>query len=173
MKNKRDIGNYRGITLLNVIGKIFERLLLNRWIPKFRLLDIPNAFQFAYQENKSSVLSGFVLQEMVHHNVEKGSKVYCCFLDSSKAFGTVWLEGLFFKLFNIGIKGKSWRILRKWYQKMRCCVSLNGKLSPIFPALQGVWQGGVLSPWLFLCYNNDIPCRAADYWLRSKCQQYP
>ena len=156
-KKKCDKGNYRGITLLNILGKIFERLMLNRWIPTFRQLDIPNEFQFAYQENKISVLSSFVLQEIINYNVERKSKVYCCFLDSAKAFDTVWLDGLFFKLFNIGMKGKSWRILRKWYDKMRCCVSLNGKLSPLFSVKQGVRQGGVLSPWLFLCYNNDIP----------------
>lgn len=55
------------------------------------------------------------------------------------------------------MKGKSWRILKTWYSKIRCCVSLNGKLSPMFPVIQGVRQGGVLSPWLFLCFNNDIP----------------
>ena len=156
-KDKHDMGNYRGITLLNVMGKIFERIVLNRWIPKFEEYGVPNKCQFAYQKDKSSVLSSFVLQEIVHHNVEKGSKVYACFLDSSKAFDMVWLDGLFYKLFNIGMKGKTWRILRRWYQGMKCCVSLNGKLSLTFPVMQGVRQGGVLSPWLFLCFNNDIP----------------
>lgn len=156
-KNKRDKSSYRGITLLNVTGKVLERLILNRLIPLFESCGVPSALQFAYQEGKSCVLSSFTLQEMVHHNVEKGSKVHCCFLDSSKAFDTVWLDGLFFKLFNIGLKGKSWRILRKWYSQMCCCVSLNGQTSSMFAVKQGVRQGGVLSPWLFLCFNNDIP----------------
>ena len=156
-KNKRDRNNYRGITLLNVIGKVYERLILNRCMEMFQLLGVPNDFQFAYQENKSSVLSSFVLQEMISHNVERGSKVYCCFLDLSKAFDTVWLDGLFFKLFNIGMKGKSWRILREWYSKMSSCISLGKKLSPMFSVKQGVRQGGVLYPWLFLCFNNDLP----------------
>ena len=167
-KDKHDKDNYRGITLLNVIGKIFERLVLNRLTPKLNELNIPNSFQYAYQKDKSSVLSSFVLQELVHYNVERSSKVYCCFLDSSKAFDSVWLDGLFFKLFNTGINGKSWRILRKWYEGMRCCVSLNGKSSPFFPVKQGVRQGGVLSPWLYLCFNNDIPniLNATGYGLK-------
>ncbi len=148
-KSKRHKTNYRGNTLLNLIGKIFERLILNRWTPTFQLLAIPNDYQFAYQENKSCVQSSFVLQEIIHANVERGSKVFCCFLDSTKAFDSVWLDGLFFKLFNIGMKGKSWRVLRKWYQNMQSCVSLNEKYSPMFQVKQGERQGGVLSLSLF------------------------
>jgi hypothetical protein len=130
-------------------------------------MGIPNNYQFAYQADKSCALASFVLQETISHNVERGSKVYCCFLDSSKAFDSVWLDGLFYKLFQLGMNGKSWRILRNWYSKMHCYVSLNGQTSSVFPVLQGVRQGGVLSPWLFLCYNNDIPdvLQSADYGL--------
>ncbi len=156
-KNKLDKRSYGGITLLNVMGKIFECILLHRWIPKFKAMGIPNNFQFAYQKNKSCVLSSFFLQEIINHNVEKGSKVYCCFLDSSKAFDSVWLDGLFYKLYHLGFNGKSWRILRNWYGKMRCCVSVNSLQSNMFPVKQGVRQGGVLLPWLYLCFNNDIP----------------
>ncbi len=126
--------------------------MLKRWMPTFEMLGIPNAFQFAYKNDKSSLVASFVLQEMINHNVERGSKVYCCFLYSTKAFDTVWLDGLFFKFYNVGMKGKCWRFGNiKWY------VSLNGKKSVYFPVKQGVRQGGVLAPWLYLCYNNDIP----------------
>ena len=95
-------------------------------------------------------------------NIERESEVYCCFLDSSKAFDTVWLDGLFYKLYNIGMKAKSWRILRNWYGRMSCCVSVNGAISSMFPVRQGVRQSSVLSPWLFMCYNNDIPDELAS-----------
>ena len=94
-KNRFNKENYRGITLLNVVGKIFERLILNRWIPKFETMGIPNNYQFAYQADKSCTLASFVLQETINHNVERGSKVYCCFLDSSKAFAGFRMVGRF------------------------------------------------------------------------------
>lgn len=149
--------SYRGITLLSALGKVFERLTLDLWMPTFQHLGIPHPMQFAYQTGRSCTQASFVIREAVYHYLERGSKVYACFLDSTKAFDTVWLDGLFFKLYNLGIKGKTWRLLRKWYGKLTSCVSVNGLTSDLFPVLQGVRQGGVLSPWLYMCFNNDIP----------------
>lgn len=88
-KSKYDKDNYRGITLLNVIGKLLERIILNRSMPFFENLGLPNELQFAYQKSKSSVIASFVLQEAILDSIEKGSKVYTCLLDSAKAFDTV------------------------------------------------------------------------------------
>ena len=79
---------------------------------------LPNCLQFAYQKNKSCIDASMSLQEAVLHNIELGSKVYCCFLDSTKAFDTEWISGLFYKLYNLGIQGKTWRLLRNWYSKL-------------------------------------------------------
>ena len=155
-KNKLDRNNYRGITLLNVTGKILERLILKRMMPKLNEYGVPDRLQFAYEDNKSCTQASFVLQEALYHAVERDSKVYGCFLDTSNAFDTVWIDGLFFKLFNIGIQGKTWRLLRNWYTKFSCCVAHNGVISQPFKVRQGIRQGGVLSPWLFLCFNNDL-----------------
>ncbi len=39
---------------------------------------------------------------------------------------------------------------------MSRCVLLDGLVSEAFPVKQGIRQGGVLSPWLYMCFNNDI-----------------
>ena len=156
-KIRHNIDNYRGITLLNVVGKIFERLILDRWMPFLADKGFPNSLQFAYQKDKSCIDASMSLQEAVLHNIEHGSKVYCCFLDSTKAFDTVWISGLFYKLYNLGIQGKTWRLLRNWYSKLTSRVITGGIVSAEFPILQGVRQGGVLSPWLFMIYNDDLP----------------
>ena len=81
--------NYRGITLLNVIGEIFERLILDLSMPLFGDLGIPHPLQFDYQKGKGCTQASFVLQEAAYHYLERGSKVCACFLDSSKTFDTV------------------------------------------------------------------------------------
>ena len=106
--------------------------------------------------SNSSDMASFVLQKVINQYKEERSTVYSCFLDSSKAFDTVWTDGLFYKLYNIGIRGKKWRLLRNWYSNMSCCVLLDGLISEAFPVKQGIRQGGVLSPWLYMCFNNDI-----------------
>ena len=122
----------------------------------FEKADVPNSLQFAYQKGNSCTFGSFVLQEVISQFNEDGSTVYTCFLDLSKAFDTVWIDGLFFKLFNFGVRGKTWRLLRNWYGKMSCCVSLDGLFSDRLSIKQGIRQGGVLSPWLFMCLNNDV-----------------
>ena len=113
----------------------------------FSKATVLNKLQFAYQESNSCVMARFVLQEVINHYKEEGSNVYSCFLDSSKAFDTVWIDGLFFKLFNMGVRGKTWRILRNWYSKMSSSALLESLLSDPSFIKQGIRQGGVLSPW--------------------------
>ena len=149
--------NYRDIALLNVIGKVFERLILDLWMPLFGDLGIPHPLQFAYQKGQGCIQASFFLRETIYHYLKRGSKVYACLLDSSKAFDTVWMDSLYYKLYNLGIKGKTWRLLRKWYGKLSSYVWVNDLKSDKFPISQGVRQGGVLSPWLYMCFNNDIP----------------
>ena len=131
-KSKYSKDNYQGITLLNVVGKLFERIILNHSMPFFKKSGFPNELQFAYQKSRSSIFASFVLQEATLDAIENGSKIYSCFLDSAKVFDTVWVDGLFFKLFNLGIQGKTWWLLRKWYEKMTCCVANNGCVSALF-----------------------------------------
>ena len=91
-----------------MIGKVFERLIVDLWMPLFEDLFIPHPLQCAYQKGKGCTQASLVQREQKNHYQERGSKVYACFLDSSKAFDTVWMDGLFYKLYNFGIKGKTW-----------------------------------------------------------------
>ena len=150
--------NYRGITLLCVIYKLFERLMLERiheWAA-IRNVQIPHPLQCAYQKNLCSLMTSFTLQEATRYAVENGSHVYTAFLDTAKAFDTVWHDGLFYKLAQLGIKGKAWHILRDAYTNIFCCVFHDGEYSRWFPLGQGVRQGGVLSTFFYLVYIDEL-----------------
>ena len=103
-------------------------------------------------------MTSFTLQETVNYFTERGTKVYCCLLDVSSAFDTVWIDGLFSKLFNIGINGKIWRLLYNAYLNMKSCVLYDGLLSDWFHLKQSVRQGGILSAWLYILFINDLIC---------------
>ena len=93
--------NYRGITLLPVIYKLFEKLILDRIeiLIKTSGMRFPDSLQCAYQPGLSSLHASYILQEAISYNMKQGSKVYVCLLDTSTAFDVVWHPGLFHKLY--------------------------------------------------------------------------
>ena len=103
-KNK---DNYRGITLFPTLCKIYEIILLNR-LEKFAAdNEYISELQIGFREGVGCIEASFTILETISHMLERGSKVFSCFFDVHKAFDTVWIEGLLFKLFSeLGINDR-------------------------------------------------------------------
>lgn len=155
-KPKDDPNSFRGITLIPVFFKIFETLLSTRLSPVLESDTFPNKHQSAYRKKLCSLCTSFNLQESVNYNLDNGSDVFVAFLDSSKAFDTVWQEGLLVKLYNIGIKGKIWNILKNMYSYFTSHVVFNGFKSDNITMKRGILQGGSLSAKMYLVFINDL-----------------
>ena len=167
---RQSVEKQRGITLLNVIYKLFERIMLNRfvrWIESKSLI-FPDPLQSAYQQGRSCLHTSLNLQECINYNLDNGSNVYICFLDTSKAFDVVWHEGLFVKLYELGVKGKLWRVIVEAYTNMMTAVWHDGLISRWIKVRQSVRQGGVLSALLYLVFNNDVIKQLRDSGLGAK-----
>ena len=78
------------------------------------------------------------------------------FYDVAKAFHTVWIDGLFVQMYDLGITGKIWRILYRCYINFRCCVKLNGKHSNWYELLCGIHQGGFMSLMKYTIFINSL-----------------
>ena len=83
-------------------------------------------------------------------------RTFCCYIDVKKAYDTVWWNGLWKRLWDIGVKGKMWRVLRDMYRDSKCKIRVGGGLTKEFAVEKGVKQGGVLSPLLFSIFINEI-----------------
>ena len=119
-------------------------------------LNFLTLYHLDIKKKLSALHASFTLQEVINYNSERSFKIYTCLLDSSKAFDVVWIDGLFYKLYEFEICGNMWRLLYAAYTDMKSCVMFNDIYSRWFYVKQSVRQGGVLSPWLYLLYLNDM-----------------
>ena len=148
--------NYRGITLLSVLGKLFTAVLnkrLDTWAEAYSIyIEAQNGFR----RGRGTADCIFILQQLITQFVDKGKQLYAFFIDFSKAFDSVVHENLWYKLINMGIKGKMFVIVRSMYSRLKTRVVNNGEKSDSFYCQLGVRQGECLSPFLFSMYLNDI-----------------
>ena len=155
-KRKDNPDNYRAITLSSVVLKLLERILLTR-IELFDDIHPPiHSLQGGFKKEQGCLMSSFLVREAIQYAQEKGSKVYACFLDVKKAFDQVWHDGLFYKLHNCGVNKTVLGVIINLYTDMESCVKTQSHKSEWFPVRQGTRQGGVLSPFLYLVYDNDL-----------------
>ena len=72
------------------------------------------------------------------------------FLDVPKAFDTVWIDGLLYKLFSeLGVKGKMFAMIKALYTDVESFVYFNGVSTQAFPLYQGSGQGRILAPFMY------------------------
>ena len=156
--DREDPGNYRGITLLNIVSKLYCRVINNRLLKYLELNNKLHEGQGGFRIGRSCIDNIFSLNELIQGRMKEGKSTYAFFLDIKKAYDTVWRDGLWYRMWEMGIKGKMWRVVRSLYVNNKSCVFLEGKSSEFFPINQGVAQGCTLSPTLFLIYINGLLC---------------
>ena len=97
----------------------------------------------------STVDDVFVLLSLLTHVLNQGSKLYCAFIDFTKAFDYVVRDNLWYKMIKLGIRGKILNIIKSMYSVVKSRVKYDNKLGTEFFCSLGVRQGECLSPMLF------------------------
>ena len=128
-----DVNNYRGITLLSTFNKLFEVMYWNRMKVWWTENGVISDLQGACRKGISCVHTALLLQECIATQLESYKKVFVLYLDVAKAFDSVWVGGLFFRLREIGVIGKTWRLLFKCYQNFECRVRVQSQMSDWYP----------------------------------------
>ena len=154
--DKNEPSNYRGITLLSTIGKLFTRILnnrLNEWAENYYVYIEAQA---GFRKNMATVDNIFILNSLITHMLNQNKQLFCAFVDFTKAFDFVNRDILWYKLIKTGIRGKMLDIIRSMYSEVKSQVKHNNIISPVFFSNIGVRQGECLSPFLFAIYLNDL-----------------
>ena len=83
-----------------MLCKIYEMIILNRLEKFVSQAGNFSEIQFGFQESSGCIEASLMILETINHTLERGSKMFSCFLDVQKAFDTVWIDGLMYKLFS-------------------------------------------------------------------------
>ena len=150
-RSRSDPNNYRGISLINSISKVFMHVLNKRlylWCEKNSVIDESQA---GFRRSYSTIDHIFTLVSVVKKYLSKTrGRLYCVFIDFSKAFDSVQHQILWNSLQNKSINGRFLTVLQSLYSKLKSCIRFDQGLSDYFPFTVGTRQGCVASPLLFV-----------------------
>ena len=168
MGDSNDPNNYRGITIVSCLGKLFTSILCNRIFEWNSENDVITDAQFGFKPGFSTIDAIFVLQSLINRTLKKKKRLYCCFIDYRKAFDFVDRCKLWNKLIRVGVTGKLLCLIKSLYENVKSCIKHNGFLTEFFHPKSGLLQGEVMSPILYSLYVNDF-----EMHLLSDNQVYP
>ena len=151
-----DTDSYRGITLLSTFNKVFEVLFWKRIEAWWNEVGAVSGLQSACRKGLSCLNAGFLLRETVATAMEDNDVVYVAFFDVAKAFDSVWVDGLFYQLWNIGIRGKTWRLMYRCYVDFWCAARVQGHVSGWYNLGCGIHQGGYMSLIKYTAFINSL-----------------
>lgn len=165
-KNKGNINlaeNYRPITLLSCLGKVFTAILNDRIAKYLDENNIIDSCQAGFRKGFSTIDNLFILQSLIDIAKVNKTKLYCAFIDFKQAFDKVWRSGLWRKLLNNNVNGKCFRFITNMYSNIKSRIKTAEGASAFFPCQTGVRQGENLSPLLFSIYLNDLKSYLDDH----------
>lgn len=161
-KNWKYSKNWRPITLLSCLSKLYESVILERFRRAKQQSGRNNLYQAGYEKGRSCQEQLLRLTEEVYHAFKKRLCVFAVFLDVEAAFDAVWVNGIFFKLLFFQMPNYLRRSIADFLRDRRLVVRVNGSYSREIKMTAGTPQGAVLSPDIFKLFTDDLPLAIPD-----------
>ena len=154
---KDNPSNYRPISVLPALSKIFEKIMLDQMMSHFSLNKILHERQFGFTKGMSTTDASVKLVTHILEAWDSSRDAVGIFCDLSKAFDCVDHNTLICKLKHYGIRGRALDLVLSYLTSRLQKVYINGSTSTGTMVKMGVPQGSILGPFLFLAYINDLP----------------
>ncbi|CAH1998295.1 unnamed protein product [Acanthoscelides obtectus] len=153
---KTDVNNYRPISIISSVAKVFEKVLSTRMIRYLTKFKILSENQYGFTEGKATSDAITKIVNQIHQNIDNRIPSICIFVDLKKAFDTVNHKLLLETLERIGFRGNAYSLIESYLSNRPQSVQISGSFSKEMYIKCGVPQGTVLGPLLFNIYLNDI-----------------
>lgn len=144
--------NWRGIALLDVVGKVVARVVQER-LQELAEDELSEA-QCGFRKGRSCMDMIFTLRQLVEKSWEHEAKLFVTFVDLKKAYDSVPRAALWIALKKLGVPDNTIQLIRSFHQGMKARISLDGKLSEEFDVENGLRQGCCMAPVLFNLYSG-------------------
>ena len=153
---KSEVNNYRPISLLPVLSKVFEKVLHKRITSFVEKHSVLSSTQYGFRANYSPEHAVLDVVSTCYNNISNKQYTGLIMLDLKKAFDSVTHTVLLSKLDHYGIRGNAHKLLSSYLCNRRQYVNINNVNSDTQSINYGVPQGSILRPLLFLLYINDL-----------------
>lgn len=153
--DKKKPENYRPITLLSCLGKVFTSVINERLNSYIESNDLLNENQLGFRKDYSTADGILALYMIIEIMKNAKQTLYCTFVDLRRAFPSVNRLYLWQKL-TLLLNGKIFNIIKATYQNVTSAVKSNGEISSMFNCSSGLREGSHLAPILFALFINDL-----------------
>ena len=157
-KNSTDPANYRPISLLEIPGKVLEKLINERVVEYAESTPgVHDPHQYGFRPNRGTDKAIAVIWELVAVHLAHGGAATIVTRDIHKAFDRVWHDGLKKRLLEVNLPNALARISANFLDGRTAYLQIQDIQGPSFPLHAGVPQGSCLSPTLFILGTADSP----------------
>ena len=161
--DKEELSNYRPISHLSFLSKLTERVVKIRLTQHLSSNNLLNSFQSAYTKNHSTESTLLAVHDHLIKAMSQQKVTALCLLDLSAAFDTIDHSILIHRLSSwFGFNGNVLSWLTSYLSARNFVVNINSTMSDQFSLNQGVPQGSVLGPLLFILYTTPLSSLISD-----------
>jgi hypothetical protein len=148
--------NYRPITLGSTLDKLYNLIINTRLVEHIEEEQLLHDSQQAFRPGRCTSDNILMLNTVLQGRLSQKQSTYLLFLDIEKAYDTVWRSGLLWQIWQLGIRGKMFRVLAQICNASSSVVSHRGCFSEIYKPGMGWEQGDTLATTMFNIYVNTI-----------------